>query len=193
MTTDNISPQNKESDGDKHMIEEARNNLVPYFFDSIPAELKSYDNWVLWRYGIRINKEDGKKKLTKPPYTVNGYKAATNKPETWTSFDKAVAVLQSGIYNGIGFVFTGTPYVGIDIDDCRDVATGEITPEAAEVITLCNSYVEISPSGEGIHIIIKGKLPPGRRKRKPFEMYGENSPRYFTMTGLLYNVGGVLQ
>jgi len=45
-----------------------------------------------------------------------------------------------------------------------------------------NSYTEKSPSGTGIHIFIKAKLPPGGRKKGDFECY--ESGRYLTMTGL---------
>jgi hypothetical protein len=43
-----------------------------------------------------------------------------------------------------------------------------------------NSYSELSPSGNGLHIIVKGKVPSGRR-RGSIEMY--NNVRFFTMTG----------
>ena len=44
-----------------------------------------------------------------------------------------------------------------------------------------NSYTEVSPSGKGIHVIVKGRLPPGRWKKGPVEMYSEG--RFFTMSG----------
>jgi putative DNA primase/helicase len=46
-------------------------------------------------------------------------------------------------------------------------------------------YVEISPSGTGIHIIFEGKAHGGRTQRKisygKIEMYG--AERFFTITG----------
>ena len=45
------------------------------------------------------------------------------------------------------------------------------------------SYTEISPSGRGVHIIVKGRLPGAACKREHIEIYDEN--RYFTVTGNL--------
>lgn len=73
------------------------------------------------------------------------------------------------------------PYVGIDFDNCRDPETGEIDEQAKKYIDRFNSYTEVSPSGEGVHIIIKGELPEGGRKKGIYEVY--EAGRYFTMTG----------
>src|SRR5699024_2621495 len=43
------------------------------------------------------------------------------------------------------------------------------------------SYSEISPSGNGIHIIAKGELPKGGRRKGKIEVY--DSGRFFTVTG----------
>ena len=85
-------------------------------------------------------------------------------------------------YPGIGFVFTADdPYYGIDLDGCRDPETGEIEKWAKKMIKALDSYSEVSPSGSGVHIIGKGTLPPGGRKRGSFECY--DSGRFFTVTG----------
>ena len=44
-----------------------------------------------------------------------------------------------------------------------------------------DSYTEISPSGKGVHIFVKGELPPKGRKHGDIEMY--DSGRFFTVTG----------
>ena len=60
--------------------------------------------------------------------------------------------------DGIGFMFSkDDPFVGIDIDHC--IQEGALTSLAEDVIETVNSYTEYSPSGDGIHIIAKGKLP----------------------------------
>src|SRR5699024_9209608 len=51
----------------------------------------------------------------------------------------------------------------------------------AEFIDIMGSYAEISPSGKGVHIISKGKLPTGGSRKGNDEMYA--SGRFFTMTG----------
>ena len=58
--------------------------------------------------------------------------------------------------------------------------TGEDTIIAEFVDTL-QSYTELSRSGNGIHIICRGKLPPSGRRKGNVEMY-ENG-RFFVMTG----------
>jgi putative DNA primase/helicase len=43
-----------------------------------------------------------------------------------------------------------------------------------------DSYTEISPSGCGVHILVRGELPPGRRRKGRIEMY--DCGRFFTIT-----------
>ena len=50
-----------------------------------------------------------------------------------------------------------------------------------EFIYGLNSYTELSQSGNGIHIICKGRLPEGARRKGKVEMYDKG--RYFIMTG----------
>ena len=147
-------------------------------YASIPGEMKALPNWILYRLEDR-----GGEKPTKVPYTVGGPCAKTNDPSTWATFDAALAAFQKGGYAGLGFVFTGTPYVGIDIDGCVDPANGKASPEAQDAVRILTSYTELSQSRKGLHIIVKGTLPAGRRRNGAFEMYGEGSPRYFAMTG----------
>ncbi len=78
------------------------------------------------------------------------------------------------------------PYSGVDIDNCRDPDTGQIAEWAWEVIQALDSYTEISPSGTGIHIIVRGKLPAGQGNQAALhggkvEMFSR--ARYFTFTG----------
>jgi len=123
----------------------------------------------------------GEPKPTKIPYSpLTGEKAKANDPSTWTDYETCVAAVEQGAYAGIGFEFA-TPYVGVDLDHCRDAATGEIDEWAADIIAHLHSFTEVSPSGTGIHIIIRGSLPPGRRRQGPIEMYATG--RFFTMTG----------
>jgi putative DNA primase/helicase len=50
-----------------------------------------------------------------------------------------------------------------------------------ELVRNFNSYTEISPSGKGLHIIIKGKLPAKGRRKDGIEIY--DKARFFTVTG----------
>lgn len=147
----------------------------------IPEKMKNYRNWILWRL------EPGSGgKPTKIPYCINGCRASVSNPATWASYEQVCEAVQKGNYNGIGFVFTGTPFVGIDIDGCFKPDTGELSEDANAVLQLAQSYTERSQSGKGFHIILEGRLPEGRRRNGCFEMYGDGSPRYFAMTGDLW-------
>ena len=147
-------------------------------FRNIPAELKKPQQWVLWR----LEKRNGK--TTKVPYDPAKLKrrASSTDSRTWGTFDQAVAAFDNTPSTGVGFVFSADdPYVGVDLDGCRDPETGRIEPWAEAIRDELKSYTEVSPSGRGLHIILKGTLPPGRRKKGAIEMY--DSGRFFTMTG----------
>ena len=143
---------------------------------NIPEELRRRRQWVVWK---AVHKKDGK--LDKVPYIAGGAgKADTTDLMTWRSFEEAVTALETGRYSGIGFVFSsGDPYAGIDLDDCRDPESGEIAEWAEEIVASFGGYAEASPSGTGVHIIVRGKAP--NKKRGKVEAY--SSERYFTITG----------
>lgn len=151
--------------------------------ENIPQELKDLPHWVLWRQEAR----DGK--LTKIPYQANGQRADSTRPSTWTTFSAALNAYQkTGQFSGIGFVFTpDDPYLGVDLDKCRNLETGEIAPWAREILDRLNSYSEISPSGTGVKVFARGRLPrtekgETRNRKGSIEFYDCN--RYFTLTGL---------
>jgi len=87
---------------------------------------------------------------------------------------------------GIGFTFSEDgPFTGIDFDDCIN-EDGKITRWVSEIVQKAGSYTEISPSGNGLHIIGKGKIPndfknPITPEDKNIEIYDHD--RFFTVTG----------
>src|SRR5699024_11398831 len=68
-----------------------------------------------------------------------------------------------------------------DIDNC--IVDGVVQDEAQSIVNSLNSYTEVSQSGEGLHIFVKGKKPGDRSKNpeKDFEMYDKK--RFIIMTG----------
>ena len=147
--------------------------MIALDLDKIPPELKAFPQWVCYRSN----------KIPVNPKTGDNAKA--DDPGTWSEFDHAVRYWEAHRSNGIagiGFEFSpGDPYTGVDLDKCRKPETGEIEPWALEIVRHLNSYTEVSPSGTGLHIWIKGKLPPGARRKGKVEMY--DTARYFTVTG----------
>ncbi len=148
---------------------------------NIPDELKSLPQWVHWK---RVERNGEGTKLPYNPKTGN--LADSTNPETWGTIQEALIATEIYGSNGVGFVFSAhDPYCGIDLDSCRDPETGAIEPEARRYIGQFNSYTEITPSGKGFHIIVKGSLPPGRRRKGKIEHY--DRARYFTFTGNVLN------
>jgi primase-polymerase (primpol)-like protein len=143
---------------------------------AVPVELRREAQWVTWR----SERRDGH--LTKVPYCpVNGTRASTADRSTWATFDVAMAAWRRDGHAGIGFVFSeGDPYCGVDLDDCLD-DQGAPSPEARRVVQLLDTYTEISPSGRGLKLFLKGRLPAGGHRRGKVEMYDRG--RYFTVTG----------
>jgi hypothetical protein len=141
--------------------------------EHIPSEMKTLPQWVCY----------GPKKIPVNPKT--GHNAKADDPTTWGEFDQAVRRFEEHRGNGIagiGFEFSPVdPFVGVDLDHCRNRENGEIDAWAQEIIGRLNSYTEISPSATGVHIIIKANLPPGGNRKGRAEIY--DSGRYFTVTG----------
>lgn len=145
---------------------------------TIPDTLTALPRWVLWR-GVPGTAADGTAKLIKKPFRVVGGPASSTDPATWATYEQviAAAIPKPG---GIGFVFNGDGIIGIDLDKCA-VDRMSLEPWAAEIVERFDTYTEWSPSGNGLHLFVRGTLPDCRRARGKVEMYG--SGRYFTVTG----------
>ena len=158
-------------------------NALPVIAENIPAEVRARPQWVCWRYLFR------KGKWTKPPYQTNGENAKSNDPDTWTSFEAALAAYQAGGFDGIGYCLAADEVFTIgDLDDCRDAETGEVAPWASALIDGWPSYAEVSPSGAGFRLIGRGTKPGSQCGPKEYgtgkvEMYDQKTAKYLTFTG----------
>lgn len=154
-------------------------------YSAIPQELKGYKNWVCWQAYPDPKSHSGISK--KPINPRTGGFAMPNNSDTWSDFETAVR--ESAKYSGIGFMFSNSPFFGVDLDDMpndiQDYQNGGTDNIISEFVNTLQSYTEFSQSKTGVHIICKGTLPEGRRKAKNdsggFEMY-ENG-RFFVVTG----------
>lgn len=150
-------------------------------YDLIPEELKSVKKWICWRGEYDPKHPEKPRKIPINPHT--GGRASSTDPGTWTTFEHAV--MKSRRYSGIGFVFDGSGYFGIDIDnksqELKAFLDGDTDNIIGEFIHTMKSYTERSQSGTGIHIICKGHLPEGRRRNGNVEMY--DNGRFFVFTG----------
>ena len=138
-------------------------------YSFIPAEMKPLPQWVCWK-GDKV-----------PKNPITGFNAQSNNPDTWCTFDQAIDACKKFGFDGIGFVFKKDgDFFGVDLDNC--IQDKEC---CNEFVNTLKSYSEYSKSGSGLHIICKGELPEGNRRRGNVEMYSEG--RYFICTGNIYD------
>lgn len=141
-------------------------------------ELMAIPQWVCWRYETRGGKR------TKIPLQPSGALASSNDPATWATFDTARTAPIP--YEGVGFVLSPEdPYAGIDLDHCI-TDDNRLWGWAELIVASFASYTEITPSGTGLRIWVRGRLPDrGRKKAMPdggaIEVYDRG--RFFTISG----------
>lgn len=161
-----------------------RPSVLPVDFEKIPPSLKSIDRWVLWR-NVQRTKPSGERVWAKMPMTCAGVAASSTDPSTWASYDEAADALVLGSFDGLGLVLADGLH-GIDLDDCRDPESGELSELALEVLSRVDGYAEVSPSGTGIKIFTPTNLDGSRTKKElGVELYVAG--RYFTVTGHAIN------
>ncbi|MEV6684462.1 bifunctional DNA primase/polymerase [Streptomyces sp. NPDC051130] len=137
----------------------------------LPEELRTRDRWV-------------RRAADKRPLTVAGMAASSTDPRTWSTHKDAA---DSSAGAGLGFVLSDEDdIVCLDLDHCLNPLTGQLAPWAASILRDAGTtYVEVSPSGDGLHIWGRAPVRQGRRIRRPdgtaVEIYG--CGRYIAMTG----------
>jgi primase-polymerase (primpol)-like protein len=116
---------------------------------AVPDALIGYRQFVTWRL---IPQPNGAKPRKVPYNPITGYQASTTDPTTWADYATALGAVSRGEYAGVGFVFTpDDPFVFIDLDHCRDPATGAYQSHAVNTFGLLSGAWEISQSGTGLH------------------------------------------
>ena len=185
---------------------------------SLPQALKVYADKPKWVGYPLIPSQDkhhggadgagGSDKPPVNPHTCRG--ARTNHPEDLGTFNEAAACVGkictvqdkktkqfvSAMIEGVGLVLEGTGIICLDLDEVRNKETGAITPEAQEIVQALSTaaYIEVSPSGKGLHALLKGEVPaePGissKQSDKPDALGGRTGEyqllkkNYCTVTG----------
>lgn len=131
---------------------------------ALPAEMTSRRRWV--------------RRDRKRPITVRGSAASSTNPRTWATYGEVLAAKRG---DGIGFVL-GDGIGCVDLDHA--LVDGVPLPWAQEILDRCPAtFIEVSMSGEGLHIF--GLLPPaagrGQRGGDGVEFY--STGRYIAVTG----------
>jgi putative DNA primase/helicase len=155
----------------------------------IPLTMRELRQWVNWRH------EERNGKPTKVPCRPDGKPGSTTDPKTWSTLEE---VLRPSVQvAGIGFVFSGEVDAnglcigGIDFDALNKRLLGETDDSGmfgrrrranrfVREAQKRGAYVELSPSGGGLHTI--GLMRPLSQgvKRNNVEVY--TSGRFFTVT-----------
>lgn len=165
------------------MSQQETPTIRPFNGENIPDSLKANPRWAPWRavWNVKRQKFDKIPAHAKPPY----HGISTAKPDRWSTYDVALKAYTDnpGVFGGLGYVMT-TPHgvVGIDLDNC--VEDNTIAPWAQEVIDRLASYTELSPSGNGLRILVEGTIPHDWTNHDVgIEVYGGHEPRFLTITG----------
>lgn len=176
----------------RHLDRNRRPSAIRPIVANIPADLQELQQWVLWRYVWKEDKSTGRAEWAKLPLQANGQPAKSNDPATWSTFKNALSAWESAksTFDGLGFMFTPeSGIVGVDVDNCvEQTEDGEckISRIGGRVIELLDSYTELSPSGTGIHVIVRAEFADALKDSKTgVEVY--NRGRYFTVTGRLWS------
>jgi len=147
--------------------------------DNIPRELKEIPHWILWGY---IYKDGKIEKVPIDPKT--GAWISAHDPKNWLTFEEAIKYSKE-LKLGIGFDFTeDLGYVFIDLDHVYK--NGIIKdPRIKSIMENADTFIEISPSGEGFHLIFKcPNFDFDSTRPNGMEIYTKN--RYSTFTGMPY-------
>lgn len=125
----------------------------------------------------------------KVPLTTTGTSASSTDPATWSTHAEAAAS-SAGV--GLGFVL-GDGFACIDLDHCL---VDGVPTEAAKVFLeqYPRHHVEVSPSGDGLHIWGTAEPGPGRKVTQPDGLHVErySHARYITVTGQVFQRGQLL-
>lgn len=169
-----------------HIVPQRTDPAQPYADGGSTAKyldkLKAIPNWVCWKYVERKTRNGQMKRVKLPICPYTGKAASSSDPSTWGTYEQAVHFAKRNQWiDGIGFVLTPElGIVAIDIDDCID-DNGNLSPMAREIVEILDGYVEISPSGRGIRILVFGSIPKNHNKRDiGLEIYA--SGQYVTVT-----------
>jgi len=165
---------------------QAAPRIIPVNPDGIPRVLKELPQWVAWTIEFRNDKP------TKPPLRADGRGfARSDDPSTWATFDAAYAAYRIRDLGGVGFVLTpDDPFFMLDLDKCRSPETGELDEWALPIVgRFRHAHVEVSPTGTGVKIVARGRLPGPRHVRPMPGQPGAkvelfDAAKYTTLTGV---------
>lgn len=157
--------------------------LVGFSEDLIPSALRAQKRWAPWR--AVFDPKRGKYDKIPVSSAQPEHGISTKTLESWGTFADAVRAHDAaeGMTAGVGYVMTG-PHgiVGVDLDDA--LKDGALTDWAAEIVQRLGGYAEVSPSGRGVRVFVRGEIPADWTNHEiGVEVYAGHAPRFLTVTG----------
>jgi primase-polymerase (primpol)-like protein len=159
----------------------------------VPESIRQTECWI----GFRLEECEGGKiqKVPKGPYLSSKdtlYKTNPASRRDAVTFGEAIDFVDESRErlgddgaDGVGLVLTGDDDIaGVDLDDCRDPETGDVDGWAFDIVQQLDSYTEVSPSGTGLHVLVKGELDEDFKQKdgdRGLELYDEG--QFLTFTG----------
>lgn len=144
----------------------------------LPEPLQGLANYPQF---IRYKIERRGEKDTKIPINhESGFVCDAQNPSNWTDLYTA-SMSPHGA--GLGFVFTDVdPFFFVDLDNCLEDGTWSAV--ALDVLSLCaGAAVEVSQSGQGLHVFGSGVLPPHGCKNVSLGLELYHTGRFVALTG----------
>ena len=144
----------------------------------IPSAMKGYKQFICWT----LVDKGGKKPDKVPTDPLTGNYIDPHNPAVW--MDSQTAEQYAAMGYGVGFVFTKEdPFFFLDIDEC--LVDGQWSNIATHMCTtFAGCYVEISHSGDGLHIFGSGSYSNHGCRNQPLGMELYTSGRFCALTGV---------
>ena len=144
---------------------------------NIPRSMRETPRWVTWKAVPSKRRPGGFDKIPTDPRTGKPFPKGSDylhSPKLWTTHDEAANTGQP-----LGFILGGG-FAGVDLDDV--ITDGRLAPWAGDLIARFGTYTEISPSGAGVKLFLRGRIDGDLfGKRAGVEIYDRD--RFFTVTG----------
>lgn len=143
---------------------------------SWPEAWRARVRYLPWQARTRRNGGIGK-----VPLSPTGYPVDPLDRRAWQTWDAAWDAVDAGRADGVGLAITpGIRLTAIDLDHCVD-EEGRVGEEVKTILDIFSeAYVEYSPSGTGVHLLVRAPCPPGWRRQEGIELIDRG---FITVTG----------
>ena len=141
---------------------------------------KAYNQFIVWTL---IQRPDKPKPDKVPLNLATGKPHNPHDPAIWMDADTALAMAAAAGY-GVGFVFTAAdPFFFFDLDACLEPSGqwSQLAQDMCARFTGC--AVEVSQSGQGLHIFGQGVVPDHACKNIPLGLELYTAERFVALTG----------